>query len=93
MVLYREQITCTSTIYIVLKLRSRTVLKTINACLLDKKKASGSGFKKCVEEIAYLSCLAEIKQANSKKSLFSLKERVMEYRLVELEQSEKMEGK
>jgi len=68
-------------------------LKTIKACLLDKKKASGSGFKKCVEEIAYLSCLAEIKQANSKKSLFSLKERVMEYRLVELEQSEKMEGK
>lgn len=60
-------------------------MKTIKACLLDKKEASGSGFKKCVEEIAYLSCLAEIKQANSKKSLFSLKERVMEYRLVELE--------
>ncbi len=46
--------------------------------------------KKQVER-AYLSCLAGVKRADNKKSSISLREKEMEYKLVELEKAEKME--
>jgi hypothetical protein len=55
-----------------------------------RRKPVEVALKKQVER-AYLSCLAGVKRADNKKSSISLREKEMEYKLVELEKAEKME--
>jgi hypothetical protein len=63
-----------------------------NACLFDKKESSRSGFKKHTE-MAYLSCLADVKRAENERSMISMRQKAMELKVLELERVARLDDK
>jgi hypothetical protein len=59
-------------------------------CLYDKKEPGSSGYKKHVET-AYLSCLADVKRAESERMMITLKEKEMALQLRQQEQATKLQ--
>lgn len=62
----------------------------VKACLYDKKEPSSSGYKKHAET-AYLSCLADVKRAESERMMITLKEKEMAFQLKQQEQATKLQ--
>jgi hypothetical protein len=62
----------------------------VKACLYDKKEPGSSGYKKHAET-AYLSCLADVKRAESERMMITLKEKEMALQFKQQEQATKLQ--
>ena len=62
----------------------------VKACLYEKKEPGSSGYKKHAET-AYLSCLADVKKAESERMMITLKEKEMALQLKQQEQATKLQ--
>jgi len=58
--------------------------------LYDKKEPGSSGYKKHAET-AYLSCLADVKRAESERMMITLKEKEMALQFKQQEQATKLQ--